>query len=607
MNTRTTWILVFVALAMGAALWTSNRKPGQTVGSRGGASVSFAAPRPEDVVRLEVQRSNVLVKVTRTDLGWMLLAPVQYVAQPTGIENLLTALAKLAPVDFIPGKQVAAQPGGLAAFGLDQPATVTLEMRGGKPMVLRLGGPTPLEGQFYLQVAGTDGVFVADSKLLAAIPSSVDGWRDRGLFDLRHTPFDRLELQQRGKTVFEAVTDGQTWRLTKPLSARASTEALATLVDQLQTARVSEFVTDGPLVNPEAFGLQPPEAELVIGRGSNDLVRLQFGGNPTNALDKQFVQRVLQTNLVLVSSSNTFLTSRPLHTFRDRQLLGALLNISSIDFRGGDRTTGGTLDRFSVRREGTNWFVIEPRRFPADYVQIEKLFQDLESLEIEEFTADVIDNPARFGLDMPTMEYSLGITAVTNGVATNIPVFNVQFGGVPTNNPHLVHARRSDEPGVYSIVRAGLVRLPESGNQLRDWRFSVSNVVSVTVVRSNVVRELTRTSDGHWNVTRGAAANLIPDALDETLYRLGNYNPFRYAVRDEKVILQSGGYGPTAHEMLVQFREGSGVLRRLRIRFGREIPPLVPALLNFDDDPSAVQVRFPVAIYRDVLRDFNAP
>jgi hypothetical protein len=30
-------------------------------------------------------------------------------------------------------------------------------------------------------------------------------------------------------------------------------------------------------------------------------------------------------------------------------------------------------------------------------------------------------------------------------------------------------------------------------------------------------------------------------------------------------------------------------------------------MLYFDDDPTPLQVRFPSALYRDVLRDFNAP
>lgn len=607
MNSRTTWMLVLVALALGAVLWISDRRPGSRVTNGQGLTSTFLAPRPEDVVRLELQRSNTVVKVTRMDTGWILMAPLVYAAQPTGIENLLNVLSKLVPVDFIPGKQVAAQPGGMAAFGLDQPSTLTVELRGGRPMIFRLGGPTPLEGRFYLQVAGTDGVFVADASLLSALPVNAEDWRDRGLFDLRHTAYDRVELQQRGRIVFEANYDGQGWRLTRPLSARANTDAIEALVNQLQAARVSAFVSDGTLVNPETYGLLPPEAELVVGRGSNDLVRLQFGARSTNAPDQEFVQRALQTNVVLLPTNATALVRLPLDTFRDRQLVGPLRNVSSIEFRGNDRTVANGADRFVARREGTNWFVVEPHRFPADAARIEETFQTLESLGIEQFTTDVVDNPAVYGLDMPVREYAIGVSTNLGGYVTNTVSFSVQFGGVPTNNIHFVYARRSDEPGVYSIVRAELSRLPETANQLRDWRFAVSNVVGVTIVRSNVVREITRTPTGEWAVSKGAPVSLIPDALDETVYRLGNYNPYRYAVRDLKAVETAGGYAAVAHEVTLHFREGSGPLRQWRLRFGREVPPLVPALVYFDEDPTPLQVRFPSALYRDVLRDFNAP
>lgn len=599
MNTRTTWILLVIALALGAVLWFGDKQSGRRVTGTGGATVSFYPPNPEEVLRLEIQRSNQVTKVIRTESGWLLTSPIVYIAQPTSVEQLLKAINELAPVDFIPGKQVAAQPGGLGSFGLDQPTSITVESRGGRTMNLRVGSSTPLEGRFYLQVAGIDGVFVAESRVLAALPSALDDWRDRGLFDLRRTAYDRLEVQQRGKTVFEAMHDGQAWQLTKPLSARASTEALEALVNQLQTVRVTSFVSDGTILNPESFGLQPPESELVIGRGSNDLVRLKFGTSPTNALDQVYVQRVLQTNVVLVPTNVLSLVRLPLDTFRDRRLLPSLGDLSSLEVRG--------VEPFTVLREGTNWFVTQPRRFPANRSRVEEAFRNLEALEIQQYAADVIDNLSQFGLDKPTREYSLGTITNVAGVSTNVRLLTVEFGGVPTNNVNFVYTRRSDEPSVYSIVRAELARLPEMANQLRDWRYAVSNIASISIVHSNVVRELSRSLQGDWTVKQGTPANLISDALDETAFRLGEWNPYRYAVRDDRLLLAGGGYFQVAHEITLHFRDGTGPLRRWRLRFGREVAREVPALAYFDDDPSPIQVRFPAAIYRDVIRDFSAP
>lgn len=601
MNTRTTWFLALTAVLLGGYLWFTGSRAGTRVSGNAGASAVFVPIQPDEVTSLEIVRSNSVVRVQRGDAGWVLERPVNYAAQPTSIESLLTALSRLTPVDFIPGKQVATQPGGLGAFGLDQPIKLTVKTRSGRTSILRFGAMTPLEHRFYLQTVGTDGVFVADSAILAALPATVDEWRDRSLFDVRRTPYDRVELQQRGKTVFEAVQDPatQTWRLTKPLSARASAEALEALVNQLQTVRVTSFVNDGALVNPEAYGLQPAEAEFIVGRGTNDLVRLQFGASPTNAADQVFVQRALQTNLVLVPTNAAYLVRLPLDTFRDRRLMPELAGVSSLDFRG--------TERFSVRREGTNWFVVEPKRFPASRAAVEETFQTLESIGIEEFSADVVDSPQRFGLDQPVREYALGVTTNLGGITTNAPLVSLQFGGVPTNNVHFIFARRGDEPSVYSVVRSVLPRLPESPNQLRDWRFDTSNLVRVSIVRSNVVRELSRSANGVWTVTQGAPANLIPDALDETAFRLGNFNPYRYAVSDEKALLNAGGYLQVAHEVTLHFREGSGPLRRWRLRFGREVARDVPALAYFDDDPQPLQLRFPADIYHNVARDFGAP
>ena len=114
--------------------------------------------------------------------------------------------------------------------------------------------------------------------------------------------------------------------------------------------RVAAFLTDAPNVDLEPLGLQPPENEFILARGTNVLVRLQFGNVPADATNFVRVRRTATTNLVLVPIAAGQLVRLPLANFRDRQLLPPLTSLTRVEILAGTNAT--TLDR-----SGTNWSV----------------------------------------------------------------------------------------------------------------------------------------------------------------------------------------------------------------------------------------------------------
>lgn len=61
---------------------------------------------------------------------------------------------------------------------------------------------------------------------------------------------------------------------------------------------------------------------------------------------------------------------------------------------------------FTLEKQGTNWWVISPRRFLADGPWVRETFQRFMRLRIEDFLDDLGTNPGRYGLDQPAREYS---------------------------------------------------------------------------------------------------------------------------------------------------------------------------------------------------------
>lgn len=587
MNTRSTWLLVLLALGLSAYTYFSERS----------ASVAVSGPDyrsfdPVAIRAVELLRSNVVIRVERTTNGWSMALPVAYGAQRTAIEAFLKGLADLKPRLLLPGSQLAGSGGTneLKAFGLDGSAlTVKLETAEGAPLIYQIGGATPLGPQFYLRRVGADGVFTADEAFLANVPPSADYWRDRSLFDLRGQMYDRVEV--RGSTAFTAVRDttNSGWRLVKPLSARADSERIEALINALQTAPVSGFVSDSPLLNLQPLGLQPPQSEFILGQGTNDLVRLQFGGIPTNTPGHVLVRRLANTNVVLTPMNSGLALKMPLANFRDRTLVPSLEEATEVRFR-----TGG--ESFRVQRTGTNWAVVEPQRFGADRMLMNLVLRQIGALPIVEFPTDVPADLARYGLEVPARSVT-----VLNG--TN-ELVQLDFGSVMGLDK--VYVRRADEPSVYATILAELRRLPEVANQIRDLRFNSSNVVDVAVFQKGRTRNLTRAASGEWTVSAGTPGGLIDEAINETLYRLSRVESARYTPPNAEQ-MKALKFAEVDHRVELGFRAGDD-FKKVEFQFGGQNPAKnLLVLVRIDDDPKPVLIEFPGVLYEDVFRDFSAP
>ena len=398
-------------------------------------------------------------------------------------------------------------------------------------------------------------------------------------------------------TAFEVARDpgGGLWRFTQPLNARVDNVRFDQLISSIATTPVIEFISDQLLADPEIYGFNPPTHEIFFRRGTNEIVaHLQIGRVLTNKLDQIYVRNLTRTNLVTLPASMIQDLKLPLNDFRDRRLLPSLDSVDQIEFQ----TTGGA---GVAQRLGTNWWVMKPGRFPASTGEIERQLTVLRGLEILDFPADVAPRPELFGLAKPIRRYVLSTTITNAGLATNRTIVDFNFGSSPRGDR--IYARRSDETAVYTVPNL-LVVLVETPNQLRDWRFELSQIVRIEIKHTNVVRELARSgSGGNWNEPARSNQSFSKETsefIDELLFRLSTNESDRYAIRDEKPFLDSGGFRQRTHEITLHFREGSEFLRRLRVRFGGVIGNRNLALAYFDDDPVGIRVTIPEKLYGDI-------
>ncbi|MEK7686636.1 MAG: DUF4340 domain-containing protein [Verrucomicrobiota bacterium] len=602
MNTKHTLWLVALAVGLFSYIYFFERN---APGPQPEAWAARLLPDldPLAVRSMEISRTNQLIRAERADGHWQLVTPF-YPAQPAGLEHLLTALSRLSKRAFITSQELLSEPGGRKAFGLDPPqVSVVLEQGTNLARLhrvrLQIGGKTPLANQIYVQLVGVPGVYVTDAEILDAIPASANDWRDPLLLNLAGLPFDRLQIRT-GARVFEVQRDptNQLWRINKPVPARADPARVELLLQQLQNARVTQFVTDIPTVDLEQYGLQTPAVEVTFGQETNTLLVVEFGKSPTNNLSQVYARRLSHTNIVLVPKELLDPLRQPYKAFHDPRLI-------AIAPAAVDRIEIQANETFALRRQTNGvWQLSEPFPFAADALLVSEFLTNLNSLEIVDFAKDVATDLdlAQHGLVPPVRRYVLQ-AAVTNaaGAATNALLAQIDFG---TNHVDTICVRRSDESSIYLTRLGDSLLLPRFAFELRDrhlWNLPSSNIISVTSAHKDKSQQMIRGSGNVWS----------PDtiknvALEETLFRLGQLHALSWVTRGDQK-LKLFGFPEIAQQLTLELKAGDKT-ETLSVEFGHRSPRgNVFACTRLAGEAERLIFEFPGRLYQDILRDFPFP
>ena len=221
------------------------------------------------------------IRADRTNGAWLLTKPIVYPAQPAAIEALLDALQKLTPATRISAAELRNHRNADLEFGFETPRISLVIETGGQRRQLLVGNKTPPGDQVFLRVVGMDGAFVADADWLKFIPRSANDWRDTALVNANNSGLDWIVLTN-GTKVIELRRDATNhlWRMIRPFPARADADRITDALQHLQTARVTQFITDDPKADLTAFGLQPADLDLWLGHGTNFISAIHVGKSP---------------------------------------------------------------------------------------------------------------------------------------------------------------------------------------------------------------------------------------------------------------------------------------------------------------------------------------
>jgi Domain of unknown function (DUF4340) len=553
--------------------------------------------QPQLVTSIQIIPAGALeIQADRTNQTWFLTRPVVYPAQSAAIEALLDALQKLTPAMRLEAGELHEHTDAEKEFGFDNPQFSIVIEAGQQRWQLKVGNKTAPGDQVFLRVVGVEGVFVANVDWLKLIPSSVNDWRDTALVDAGEVEDCNWIVVTNGAKIIELRCDATNhlWQMIRPLQARANSDRINDALQQLQTARVSRFVTDDPKTDLSAFGLQPAGMDIWLGHNSNLVTAIHIGKNFTNNSTQVYAMRGNWGTVLTTASEPLQTWHGAVNDFRDPHLFELTAPVAEIEMLGP-----GT-NHFILQRSATNGWKVSGENFPVDTDSVQQFIKTLAGLRISEFVKDVVTAPdlQTYGLTSPSRQIILR-SAVGD---TNAIIAQLLFGAQQTNK---IFVRSADEDFVYAITLEDFSRLQEAGWEFRErriWNFPESDVAQITIHQNGKTRQIIHAGVNKWSLAAGSQGIINPPAIEETAHQLGTLAAVAWVGRNA-TNLAPYGFKTNDLEITAELKNGA----KHTVKFSAELPNTQTSLASVTLDGERWVFIFPPVLYQLVLSYLTIP
>jgi hypothetical protein len=375
-----TLILLAVAAGLGAYIYfvESKRKPAAERAEE--KAKVFAGLEAAAIEEIEVKAAGGdLTKLRKENGAWKIVAPISSGVDEAEVSGITSNLASLEVQ-----RVVEEAPADLAQFGL-APAKTEVSFRAGGdsgPRRLLIGDKTATGGDLYAKTGADARVFL--------ISGFLDTTFNRATFDLRDKSvlaFDRdkvtgIEIVSPERTV-RFAKEGDTWRLTSPVDARADYGTVEGLIGRIASGQMKSLVADAP-ADLAQYGLESPARSISFAAGSARST-LVFGDK--NA-EGQFFAR--DASRPLVFTVDTFLADdlskaaeefRPKDVYDFRTFTGTRFEIT----RGGATTVFEKVKGGDANAPET-WAQVQPKpEKPIESARIEDFLSKMSNLRAQGF------------------------------------------------------------------------------------------------------------------------------------------------------------------------------------------------------------------------------
>jgi Domain of unknown function (DUF4340) len=407
---KKTLIWAVVLLALAAFYYVYEMQGGQKrqeAASKRELLFQFAA---DDVVGLTIKHEQDTIRAEKRDGHWYLTEPLEV----RGDDQKYSELARYV-ADLHYTRVIEERPAALEPFGLTTPRLEVQVMLKGQsaPLILRLGATNPSGGSYYTQVDGRPSVYLVSGMAKDVLDASLHALRDKTV--LAFTPAEVQQVQLARETE-ESVTlqrqEGDAWRLTAPVSAKADDQQVRSMLQRLHDVKVQEFIAeDTP--DLESYGLQTPALQVSLHVGQEQAALTLLLGKVDTDRKGVYAKRGDTARVFLLPQDLWDNLPKTATAVRDKTLLKyEREHITRLEMQSPS-------EHIVVTTTGPRQYAMEqPVQTAGDSDTISSLLWDIKELKAKEFVAETPDALERYGLDTPRLRLTLWEKAPTAQEAT---------------------------------------------------------------------------------------------------------------------------------------------------------------------------------------------
>jgi len=398
----------------------------------------------KDVSGFEIVLPDETIAVEGAPREWRITRPVALRADNETVSEFFDKLTGAKVREFI-----AEAPPARDAYGLERPVRLTIHTGRDKDRVSRtllLGKVDAARKGVYAMRAGEPSVLLVPEEVWNQVPKNVAVLRNKSVVEVDRDKLAKLEIDSPKGPVTVARENGQ-WKIVSPQALPADQVEVGAVVTRVADLRAQGFLSE------DAAGvaryLPKPQVRVVLTDqgGVTTTVLLAPSRETRGGAASAYAAVAGKGPVTLVDAKALAELARSATELRDRRLLGALepKDVKRVRVQAGGQA-------MVLERKGdTEWRVLEPTKGAANAQKVDDLVYMLRGLRWKDVVAPDGQEPARYGLDAPSLEVAL-FRGDGGEIAT------VQIG---KREGELAYVRTKAQPAVYSVESRTLGPAPK--------------------------------------------------------------------------------------------------------------------------------------------------
>jgi hypothetical protein len=398
----------------------------------------------KDVTGFEIVLPDETLAVEGAPNAWRITRPVALRADNETVREFLDKLTGQKVREF-----VAEAPARRDAYGLERPVRVTIHSGRDKDRVSRtllLGKVDPAKKGVYAMRAGEPSVMLIPEDVYTQVPKNVGVLRNKTLVEIDRDKVARLEIESPKGTVTVAREDGQ-WKIVAPEALPADQVEVGAVLTRLHDLRAQGFLGEDAAAVSRFLPTPQVRVAVIDQAGATTTVVLAPSRETRGGAPSAYAAVAGKGPVMLVEARLLSDLARSANDLRDRRLLGSLepRDVKRVRLQAGGQT-------MVLERKGdTEWRVLEPAKGAANGSKVDDLLFTLRALRWKDIVAPDGHEPARYGLDAPSLEVVL-YRGDGGEIAT------VQVG---KRDDAVAYIRTKAQPAVYSVESRTLGPAPK--------------------------------------------------------------------------------------------------------------------------------------------------